>query len=129
MIYFVSLNSARKSMNVQQLRADYIARAFFKSHRLDPVGLSRYFSQLPELFIFLAAAVFLVLLIRRLFLIRKNLREESILLELTPPAFTEKTAYTTQQLFSIIHNLAERKSMLDKLFGRKVLFSFENAST
>ncbi len=55
--------------------------------------------------------------------------DKQILLELRPPASTEKTSYTTQQLFSIIHNLGKQHSLLDQLLGKKNSFSFEIVST
>src|SRR3989344_1062387 len=72
----------------------------------------------------------LALYLLRKFLINKRLlNEDSVLLELTPPAISEKTAYTTSQLFSVIHELGKQKTFTDKLLGRKVRFSFEIAST
>ena len=73
--------------------------------------------------------IFLVLLIRLVVRIRKTLQEPSILLELTPPAITEKTAYTTKNFFSVIHTSGNQKSFLDKLLGKKTSFSFEIVST
>ena len=52
-----------------------------------------------------------------------------MLLELTPPAFTEKESYTTDQLFSIIHSLGSQRSVKDKLLGTQTRFSFEIVST
>ena len=81
---------------------------------------------------YLALGIILSLLffiIRRILLIKRSLNELSVLLELTPPAITEKTAYTTQQLFSVIHDLGKTKSFKDKLFGKKTVFSFEISST
>lgn len=81
------------------------------------------------LMISLTVLVVLTLIIRKFLIIKKLLKEKSVLLELTPPAFTEKTAYTTQQLFSVLHDLGERKTLMDRLLGRKAVFSFEIAST
>lgn len=74
-------------------------------------------------------SIFLIFLTRRIFLIGKALKEDSILLELTPPAFTDKTALSTQKLFSVIHELGKQKTFIDRLLGRKIRFSFEIAST
>lgn len=81
------------------------------------------------LVIFLFVLGILLWLIRRIYLIKNSLKETSILLEITPPAFSEKTAYTTQQLFSVIHNLGDRRTWVEKLLGKKIIFSFEIAST
>lgn len=117
--------------NIQQLRADYIiARVFRNFNSRQFIGGITH--SLPTFFGFVLLAlsfISILLIVRRLLLIRKSLKEEYILLELTPPAVTIKTAYTTQQLFSVIHDLGNRKKFLDKLLGRKTLFSFEIVST
>ena len=69
-----------------------------------------------------------IFLLRWLYILQKSLKEESILLELTPPALTSKTSYTTTQLFSVIHELGKNKYLTDKLLGIKTIFSFEIAS-
>ncbi|MCL4415247.1 MAG: hypothetical protein M1365_00890 [Actinobacteria bacterium] len=51
-----------------------------------------------------------------------------MLLEITPPAFTEKTAYTTQQLFSVFHDLGYKTNFFNSLLGRKTIFSLEIVS-
>lgn len=89
------------------------------------------FSVFPYLLLVILVmfALGLLFLLRLILQIRRSLRESSVLLELTPPAFTQKTAYTTSQLFSIIHNLGEKRTFLDKLLGKRILFSFEIVST
>lgn len=57
------------------------------------------------------------------------LNEQSMLLELTPPSFTEQEAYTTDQLFSVIHALGNQRSFKDRLLGFKPRFSLEIVST
>lgn len=70
-----------------------------------------------------------LLLLRLVFQIRRSLRESSVILELTPPAFSQKSAYTTSQLFTVIHNLGTKRNFLDKILGRKISFSLEIVST
>ncbi|TSC90390.1 MAG: Uncharacterized protein G01um10145_62 [Microgenomates group bacterium Gr01-1014_5] len=72
---------------------------------------------------------FLLLIIRKILAISRSLGEPSMLLELTPPSFTEKMSYTTDQLFSIIHALGNQTSFKDWLFGNKTRFSLEIVST
>src|SRR3989338_6383066 len=75
-------------------------------------------------------ALFVLLAILRKFLIIKNsLKEDSMLLELTPPSFTEQESYTTDQLFSIIHAIGSQRSIKDRIFGVKPRFSLEIVST
>lgn len=89
----------------------------------------KYLLPYIEFIIILFILVALLWLIRRIYLIKNSFQETSIILELTPPAFTEKTAYTTSQLFSVIHNLGDRRTWIEKLLGKKILFSFEIVST
>lgn len=88
---------------------------------------------LPKELIYLLILAFIVLavliLIRKLLQIKMALKEPSILLELTPPSFTEQKSYTTEQLFSIIHALGNQRSFTDKLLGVKPRFSLEIVST
>ncbi len=85
-----------------------------------------------SLFIPLALIILLFVLLfvlRKIISFKNSLNEPSMLLELTPPSFTEKQSYTTDQLFSIIHSLGTQRSIKDKLFGHKTRFSLEIVST
>ncbi len=73
--------------------------------------------------------ILLTAFLRKFLIFSEILKSTSILLELTPPATTEKSSYTTQQLISIIHSLGIQKTIIDKLLGRKILFAFEIVST
>lgn len=115
-------------MDFQKLRADYLLSQLTSFLHSKNVAINSGYSLFP-IIIFIAFLVFFVFLLRRLLNIKRSLNELSVLLELTPPAITEKTAYTTQQLFSVVHDLAGQKSLKDKLLGKKTVFSFEIAST
>lgn len=96
-------------------------------HSFNLPGFSLAF--IPVL-LFLTVLLIMVLFIFRLYLRTKKLaEEEAIILEITPPAHLEKTAFTTQQLFSTIHGLGIQKPWQDKLLGKRVRFSFEIVST
>lgn len=117
------------NIDPQQLRADYLVGRVFNSF-----NLVRFGSDVSHSFPFgihLVALFILVslLVIRRLLAIRLSLSEKSVLLELTPPSITEKSAYTTDQLFSIIHSLGNQISFKDRLLGYKPRFSLEITST
>lgn len=71
----------------------------------------------------------LLFLIRRIITIILLLRDNPVFLELTPPAFTDKSAYTTQQLFSVLHYSGRQLSFVERLLGKKVIYSFEIVST
>ncbi len=115
-------------MSIQELRADYLLDKYI--YFKDFSGL---YTGFPNWFIsgLLSSIIltFTLLIVRKILSFRRTFHEKSILLELTPPAMTEKTAYTTQQLFSVIHNLGKQRSFTDKLLGRKTLFACEIVST
>lgn len=90
---------------------------WLKQSQLLPLSLS---------FVIIGCYVYLT---RKYLSLIAHLRKKPVFLELTPPATTDKTAYTTQQLFSVVHNLGNHKTLIDKLIGRKVIFSFELVST
>lgn len=60
---------------------------------------------------------------------RRILTGHYVLLELTPPSLTEKTAYTTKQLFSVLHTVGMQRTFFERLLGIKALLSFEIVST
>lgn len=116
-------------MNVQQLRADYLVGSVFKNFNLVKLSSDFFHSSAFSLLLVTILIAFILLIIRRLLFIKHSLDEKSVLLELTPPSITEKNAYTTDQLFSIIHSLGNQRSFRDKLLGYQARFSLEIAST
>jgi hypothetical protein len=114
--------------NIEGLRADYWLNRLisFLLHLKDTFTLqNEYVFPL----IGILTTFILVTLVRRILAFRGTFKEKSILLELTPPSFTEQKSYTTDQLFSIIHALGNQRSFKDKLLGNKTRFSLEIAST
>ncbi len=75
------------------------------------------------------SVIILLFFARQIWSTRTFLIQKKIFLEITPPAWTEKTAYTTQQLFSVLHAVGTQRSFIDKFIGKKILFSFEIVST
>lgn len=113
-------------------RADNILHSFqvYFLHLKDSSSIyNASVSLLPVLAIGIVLLFIAFRLIRWAIHLKKTLQEDSILLELTPPAFMQKTAYTTQQLFSVIHNLGDRRTFWERLLGKKIVFSFEIASS
>lgn len=74
----------------------------------------------------LALAIFFI---RRFLILKRILKEKTILLEITPPAFTDKGALTTQNFFSVIHGLKPEFNFTNWLTGQKTIFSLEIVST
>lgn len=86
------------------------------------------------LFIILLVACIYVLrtivaLALRLLAFRHLSRQETILLQLVPPAFVDKTPLATQKLFEQLHGWNDIRPMLDKLRLRHVVFSPEIAAS
>lgn len=70
-----------------------------------------------------------IYLLFRIFLTWKISNTSSTILELTPPTLTEKSAYTTSKLFSLLYELGRQKGILDKLLNKKNTYSLEIVST
>lgn len=115
----------------EKLKAGYWLDKFwaYLLHVKDNISVSIHNPSFLPSIILISFLALLIFVLRVIYLLRRSLKEISILLELTPPARMEKSAYTTQQLFSVIHELGKRKTLRDKLMGKKVRFSFEIVST
>src|SRR3989338_8637301 len=107
---------------------EYISLKFqFYLSELKSLSVS---TDLVSYIVLLLGLVLGLYILRRILNIRSSISEDSVLLELTPPAFSEKTAYTTQQLFSVLHDELKRdKPLIDRIIGKKTRFSFEIVST
>jgi len=75
------------------------------------------------------ALFYIIYQIIRLVLHLQQLREKYIIFELHPLKNTEQAAYTTEQLFTVIHGLAKQRSFISRLFDVRKHYSFEIAST
>ena len=118
-------------MDVQKYRADYLIGNLFHNFSFTKVlfFLSPLFSHILAIFIALAAITIIIVILRVVVSSILYLLEKSVFLEITPPAFTQKTAYTTQQLFSVLHTIGSQRTVFERLVGKKVIFSFEIVST
>lgn len=118
-------------INHNILFKDVLPYLFKQRINLSPPNSPIISELLPYIGIFLqiSLVVLVVYFVRLILSLRKTLKEELVILELTPPAFSEKTAYTTQELFKIFHNAGKQRSFRDKLLGKKTTFSFEIVST
>lgn len=70
----------------------------------------------------------LSLLVKLVFL-RLKIRQAHTLFEIKPPRSAEQSAYTTQQLFNLIHSLANQRPWQQRLFRVSKNYSFEIVST
>ncbi len=121
------------NINWHNLEAGYLLSHFSSYSELLKESLfsvsSRYFFLSPSFLLLISIALSLLIVIRRLFILKRSLSEEPVFLELTPPALTDKTSYTTARLFSVVHELGKIGYPGDKLLGKKTVFSFEISST
>src|SRR5258708_5766727 len=102
--------------------------AEIKSSHVIASGIHFVIVLLPYIII-ASITILVILFLRKLLSPYILLAQKQILLELTPPAITDKSAYTTQQLISVLHNAGAQESIVDRLLGRKIMFSFEIVST
>lgn len=56
------------------------------------------------------------------------IKTEAVFLELTPPAFTNKTPLATEQLFAVLHHVRSTRTFLERLKRHKVVIALENTS-
>ena len=112
------------------LEAGYLINQFFSYLHLAKSGT--LFSSVFFFSVFLVliiTSIFAWIIFRWLYTFKKSLTEKSVLLELTPPAFTDKSAYTTGQLFSVVHGMNKYQTIWEKFLGLKPKLSFEITST
>jgi len=80
--------------------------------------------------ILLASFVFFIgLIILKYFQFKKSLQGPYVLLEIKPPSISLQTAFTTKQLFTILHSLDTKPTLLDRLLRNKKRVSYEIASS
>ena len=116
----------------QTLRADNLINTFLANLPYIVGDLSTVIQPLLYIFIAILSVIFLgfvITIFARLFFFFKSLKNEEVFLELTPPSKTEQSAYSTEQLFLLIHTLGNQRSILERIFGIKPRFSLEIAST
>ena len=91
-----------------------------------------YAKVLLEIATWLAIAISIITIIyilRKIYSFMYATHSENVLLEITPPAYTDMSVSANEALFSAIHSLGMNKTFLDKLLGRKSTFSNEISST
>ena len=101
---------------------------FLSSYKYILDLLSRYQSSILIIVGILVVYYVVYQLIRHI-LQFKELGEKFIIYELQPLRTTEQEAYTTEQLFTVIHGLAKQRSFLHRFFNVTKSYSFEIAST
>jgi hypothetical protein len=72
----------------------------------------------------LVVYLIVALLLRSIYL-RRLLRQDSVLLELTPPATNDKSALANQELINILHGLGMQRSVKERLLRLPLTISLE----
>lgn len=72
---------------------------------------------------------FILLAIRFVYSKYWQLTTDYVLLELTPPAFIDRSAQATEALFAAVHGLGMTHSLSETLLGKQPVFSVEIVST
>jgi len=96
-----------------------------------------YLKQIPLLFLNYVLPTVLVLvviygllqLVAKILKIKRLLGQPYAVIEITPPAFTDKTPAATQQLFNVLHGLNPGRSLFGTLFRQSPIFTLEVVST
>ena len=117
------------------LQKDLSVLLSYGSHSLLPPLLHLFLVYghiaLPYTYIFLAAGitVFLIYTTLRLWLLLHESSAPHTFLELTPLANTQKSSFTTTQLFTAIHGLARQRSWIERALRIGKNYTFEIVST
>lgn len=77
----------------------------------------------------LVGTIATLVIILELFAHRRLLQDRTVCLELTPPAFTDRTPLATEQLFAVLHHLRVTRTFMGRLKRQKIVISLEIAST
>lgn len=82
-----------------------------------------------QLLAFLLFTLWLLWIVTRISLIFRNYKKPKVTLEVKPLKTTEQDAYSTQELFGLIHSIGKQRSFLERLFQVDNVFCFEIIST
>jgi len=119
-ITVIDLTYLEAGQVIDKLRQTYLFYLF---------GSSFFQSRFTTILLVLVLLTFIFFLLYRFYLVFKALNESRVLIELTPPLITEKSSYTTERLFLLLHELGNQRSFLDTLIGLNTHFSLEIVST
>lgn len=89
-------------------------------------------SLLPAISLFLllsGSIIGIALLLHKLAITYLQLKQSYGFLEVKPPKETLLSSYTTQQLFTLIHGLANQRSFFERIIGYHKCYAFEIVST
>ena len=111
------------NINLNDVLPSYLIPLF--SLRLSPNSVSTVI-----LLLVACAIVFIVLWIYLRYLsFKKQLSQKSVLLEIKPPSISLQSAFSTKQLFTILHSLDIEGTFIEKLLQIKKSISYEIVSS
>ena len=79
--------------------------------------------------IFILLFITIVYFVIKLLLLKNKLKQKYVIYEVKPLQKTLQSAFSTQQLFTLIHGLIKQRSFSDKLLGNFKSYAFEIVST
>ncbi|MEP7167420.1 MAG: DUF87 domain-containing protein [Candidatus Woesebacteria bacterium] len=111
-----------------------ISQSLFSSLSLQNVAFPSAVGLQPVIFILFLFLTFLFIILISKILIKLmhlqiQLKQRFTFLEVIPPLETLQSAYTTQQLFTLIHGLAKQGPWLHKFIGYQKRYAFEIVSS
>ena len=65
----------------------------------------------------------------KIYLLAKNLNQPQVTLLVKPFKYTVQEAYTTEQLFNVVHTIGKQRKLLDRIFDIPNRFAFEINAT
>ena len=108
---------------------EYISSLFISQFSLVFNSALPYIINIATIIVAVGIFTLLVVIVRFILYLKKVLTEKYVVLELTPPAHNDQQSYSTDQLFSLIHGLANQSTILDKIIGYHPSFSLEIVSS
>lgn len=110
-------------INLNNVLPSYLVLLF--SIQLSPNSIST----IVLLLVVCAITFFVLYVYLRYLSFKKQLAQESVLLEIIPPSISLQSAFSTKQFFSILHSLDHEVSFIEKLLGIKKRISYEIVSS
>ncbi len=117
-----------KHITLKSINWKEVLPAFQSAPHID-IHLSPFMFQL----LFIVCGVILLYQIIKWYLIylglKRQLRQKYITLEIKPPSISLQSAFSTKQLFTILHSINHKYTFLEKLMSVKKRISYELVST
>lgn len=94
---------------------------------------SNLYFHLLSLFLFITSIfcflIVIILIILKLYFLFNSIKEEILLLAITPPSSADQSSYSTEQLFTTLHSLGSQIPAIQGFLGKKKHYALELVST